>query len=69
MVSNSVGRNAFNEFIEKMFFHFIEKDTTKDPSEDGFEKIHDMDFSLRTGEINRFGQNVKDFLKNISNIY
>jgi hypothetical protein len=56
LVSNSVGRNAFNEFIEKMFFHFIEKDTTKDPSEDGFEKIHDMDFSLRTGEINRFGQ-------------
>jgi 5-methylcytosine-specific restriction endonuclease McrA len=56
LVSNSVGRNAFNEFIEKMFYHFIEKDTTKDPSEDGFERIHDLDFSTKTSDVNRFMQ-------------
>jgi hypothetical protein len=56
LVSNSVGRNAFNEFIEKMFYHFMEKDTTKDPSDEGFEKIHDLDFSSKITEVNRFTQ-------------
>lgn len=56
LVSNNVGRNAFNEFIEKMFYHFIEKDSVKDPNDDGFEKIHSIDFSENKLEINKFCQ-------------
>lgn len=56
LVSNTLGRNAFNEFIEKMFFHFTEKDSTKDPNDEGYGKIHDMEFAERTSEINKFIQ-------------
>ena len=56
LCSNTSGRNAFNEFIEKMFYHFMEKDTTKDPSEEGFERIHDLDFTTKTTEITKFTQ-------------
>jgi hypothetical protein len=34
----------------------MEKDATKDPSDEGFEKIHDLDFSSKITEVNRFIQ-------------
>jgi len=56
LVSNSVGRNNFNEFIEKMFYHYITPDATCDPKTEDFENIHSLEFETMTGKINKFRQ-------------
>jgi len=56
LVSNSVGRNNFNEFIEKMFYHYITPDATCDPKTEDFENIHSLEFETMMGKINKFRQ-------------
>lgn len=54
LVSNSIGRNKFNEFIEKMFYHFINPDAVRDPKNDDYEVIHSMEFETITSKVNKF---------------
>ena len=56
LVSNSVGRNNFNEFIEKMFYHYITPDATCDPKTEDFENIHSLEFETMVGKVNKFRQ-------------
>ena len=54
LVSNSIGRNSFNEFVEKMFYHFIYPDATCDPKNEDFERIHSMEFETIQSKVNKF---------------
>ena len=54
LVSNSIGRNKFNELIEKLFYHFIYPDATRDPKREDFERLHSLDFESINGKVNRF---------------
>jgi|688.fasta_scaffold153947_3 hypothetical protein len=54
LVSNTIGRNNFNEFIEKIFYHFINPDATCDPKNENYENIHSIEFESIIGKINKF---------------
>jgi hypothetical protein len=54
LVSNSIGRNNFNEFVEKMFYHFINPDATSDPKTEDFERIHSLEFETIQNKVNKF---------------
>lgn len=56
LVSNTIGRNNFNEFIEKMFYHYITPDATCDPKAEDFETIHSIEFETMSAKINKFRQ-------------
>jgi hypothetical protein len=56
LVSNTVGRNNFNEFIEKMFYHYINPDATCDPKTEDYENIHSLEFETMLGKVNKFRQ-------------
>jgi hypothetical protein len=54
LVSNSIGRNNFNEFVEKMFYHFMNPDATSDPKTEDFERIHSLEFENIQNKVNKF---------------
>jgi len=51
LVTNKLGRNVFNEFIEKMFYHYVTPDATRDPKKEEFDYAHSLDV---TQYINKF---------------
>ena len=54
LVSKSSTKNKFNEFVEKLFYHYMIPNVTKDPNEDGFNMIHSYSEDELPGKFKSF---------------
>jgi hypothetical protein len=59
-------KNKFNEFVEKLFFHYMNPNMLKDPNEDGFNLIHSYSEDEHPGKFKSF---VKLFMVMTDTVY